>query len=563
MSRSLPLLSGAAALVLAAALTVAGPHPGAEALGRSTGIGWLAQISVSTPSGDPATLRDGRPGMNQEELGGALSLPARPGEWVQFDWVFAQRVTSVQVYGASTGARITAGVLTFSNGTSLDVGEVLRDSAFPTVLAFPAQSVNWVRFTTTSVVGTGSINLAEFRVYPSGDTPLRFGRTDPATVAQDPENPACTARSSMTSPGSIAVLCPTPTSTVRGPQTITVQASGLTRIGITAWAAEPGSQPLPEVVAPVASGRASVRLELQQLPAGPMTVALRGVAGPSLRASTPTYLQLYNVGLPPWELMPISPGANGRTLAYTENFDRPISLSRDGRSPTADYAAAKPEPGGVSEFGAAIFADPSRGFDNLRTADGRYLRIAVRPNPPGYADPGGYGRRHIGGLVASARPGGSGFSARHGYFEARILAPASPGTWPAFWLMPTDNLIQARPTVAEIDIMELYGHDPLGACHTTHSYAGGRDTAGVSRCGRRFASPSDALRWHVYGVSVEPTEVVYWIDGQVVARAPQVPGGDKPMFFMLDLALGGGWPVKLDSVQNRAAMYVDWVRVYV
>ena len=71
------------------------------------------------------------------------------------------------------------------------------------------------------------------------------------------------------------------------------------------------------------------------------------------------------------------------------------------------------------------------------------------------------------------------------------------------------------------------------------------------------------MRWHVYGVTVEPTEIVYWIDGKVVARAPQVNGGDKPMFLLIDLALGGGWPIELDPVQNRAAMYVDWFRVYV
>jgi len=144
-----------------------------------------------------------------------------------------------------------------------------------------------------------------------------------------------------------------------------------------------------------------------------------------------------------------------------------------------------------------------------------------------------------------------------------VLAPAAAGTWPAFWLLPSDNLIQPKPRVAEIDAVELYGHEPLGSCHTTHSYGDGRDSGGIALCDRRYRTAPGALRWHIYGVSVEPTEVVYWIDGKVVARAPQVKGGEKPMFFMLDLNLGGGWPVRLDPVQNRAAMYVDWVRVYV
>jgi hypothetical protein len=35
------------------------------------------------------------------------------------------------------------------------------------------------------------------------------------------------------------------------------------------------------------------------------------------------------------------------------------------------------------------------------------------------------------------------------------------------------------------------------------------------------------------------------------------------MFFLLDLALGGGWPVTLQPVQDRAVLYVDYVRVFV
>jgi hypothetical protein len=35
------------------------------------------------------------------------------------------------------------------------------------------------------------------------------------------------------------------------------------------------------------------------------------------------------------------------------------------------------------------------------------------------------------------------------------------------------------------------------------------------------------------------------------------------MFFMVNLALGGGWPIDLAAVQDRATAYVDYVRVYV
>ena len=143
-----------------------------------------------------------------------------------------------------------------------------------------------------------------------------------------------------------------------------------------------------------------------------------------------------------------------------------------------------------------------------------------------------------------------------------MLAPAAPGTWPAFWMLPSDNLVAPTPTVAEIDAVELYGHEPTAACHSTHDYNSPHDD-GVARCGTRFDSDRAALAWHTYGVSVLPTGITFYIDGHAVATAPQVDGGGAPMFFLVNLALGGGWPVDLSAVQDRAALYVDYVRVYV
>lgn len=144
-----------------------------------------------------------------------------------------------------------------------------------------------------------------------------------------------------------------------------------------------------------------------------------------------------------------------------------------------------------------------------------------------------------------------------------MLAPAAPGTWPAFWMLPSPNLVEPQPVVAEIDAVELYGHDPTAACHTTHEYRQGKHGGGIARCGQRHDTTRSALSWHTYAVSVSPVEVTFFIDGRQVASAPQVGGGGDPMFFLVDLALGGGWPIKMESVQDRAELYVDFVRVYV
>jgi beta-glucanase (GH16 family) len=84
----------------------------------------------------------------------------------------------------------------------------------------------------------------------------------------------------------------------------------------------------------------------------------------------------------------------------------------------------------------------------------------------------------------------------------------------------------------------------------------------VSHCGQRFESVASALQWHVYAVDVKPSGITYYIDGKMVAVAPSVPGDDDPLFFLVNLAMGGGWPIDLSPVGGSAAVYVDWVRVY-
>lgn len=295
-----------------------------------------------------------------------------------------------------------------------------------------------------------------------------------------------------------------------------------------------------------------------------MTLQLTGVDGPSRAAAVPTRLQLYNDSRDPSGAVQTATSDLGasRSLVYAEEFNSAISYSLDGRNPAADYPAAKPEYWGTGQFGGAIFPDPAEKFDTLKIVDGRYLRMATEPNPPGYTDPSRWGRKHIGGLLGSARAGGSGFAAQYGYFEARMLAPANPGTWPAFWMLPANNLVAYQRQVAEIDVVELYGNNPTIGCHAVHAYTNSNDKATVN-CGRRFADARQASQWHVYGADVTPTQVTFYIDGVKTVSIPQVAGGDQPMFFMVNATLGGGWPIKLDPVQNRSATYVDYIRVYV
>lgn len=517
-----------------------------------------AEVSASGGS-DPGRLRDG-----SATTTGTDWTTGRPdGAWVQLDWSSPRELTRVEIAGSPrSGATVAEATLTFGDGSTIPVGAVLANPGRPTVVSFMPRVTTSVRVTVDRVSGDSGLALGELRAFGRYAPPAGAGTgVEPPlvpTLRPVPVDGGCGDR-----PGpvkGVLLRCPRAGSVVDGTVPIQVSgASGYSTVTATVWPGE-ASAPAgrPTQAAPDPAGNATLTVDVGGLPPGPLTVQIQ-VSGED-GAGEAVYLQLYRRVTAPAGDLPSSPASAGRTLTYAEEFDRPLELSRDGAG--ADYTLAKPVHDGVQDFGDAIFADPARGTDTVRVVDNRYLRIGVEPTPPGYGDPQGWGRSHLGGLIASARPGGSGFSAQYGYFEARMLAPAAPGTWPAFWMLPSDNLVAPRSAVAEVDAVELYGHEATGACHSTHGYVDGRDE-GKGACGQRFDSERDARSWHTYGVSVTPATVTFFIDGRVVASGPQVPGGDSPMFFLVDLALGGGWPVDLRAVGDRAVLYVDYVRVYV
>ena len=530
-----------------------------DVVSDATPDGNIAPRALATQDGksgasDPRALQDGSPATT----GDAWSVSQPVGSWGHFAWNEPRELSSIELVGSPNfSATIRSGSITFSDGSRLAVGAVLSDPDHPTIVSFMPRVTSSLRLTVDSVNGTGPLALAELRVYQRGATPQR-SPVKPGPGDRE-RSPGCGRSATATMAVGVVIQCPVSGSAVGDKVEVRLSmARGYSSIHAVAWPADPSALSGPPVSAvPGSDGPAKLILDLRSLPSGPLTVRFEA-RGPRRPAKT-VFFQLYRPGSDTGDVSSADQ-SRGRTLAYAEEFNHPISLSRTGEG--ADYAAAKPASNGVEDFGFAIFADPER-FDNIRVVDNRYLRINVEPVPPGYADPQGWGRTRLGGMLASARPGGSGFSAQYGYFEARMLAPAAAGTWPAFWMLPSPNLVEPQPVVAEIDAVELYGHDPTAACHTTHEYRQGKHGGGIARCGQRHDTTRSALSWHTYAVSVSPVEVTFFIDGRQVASAPQVGGGVDPMFFLVDLALGGGWPIKMESVQDRAELYVDFVRVYV
>lgn len=556
------------------------------AVDAGAGTAGLEELRLGGPAGDPAVPSNAPSDGNISPLAtvtaispagadvggvadGDASTTAVVGGGVELGWGRPREITGVDVSGAATGATLRRGTLVFSDGSVLPLGGVTHDVSRPTVVSFMPRVTTSVRLEVDEVAGgdAGSLALTEVRVLQRGAPASGSTGPSPGTGVDQPLKLSGRAgcRSQATTPrddSAPVVLCPSTGAVVDDTAQLEVAAGpAYDSLSSTVWSAEQtsGTGATPSaVMTPLGTDHtATVSVDLSGLPAGPFMVELVAT-GPD-ETSSPTRLQLvHGSGRP--QVEPAAAAPQGRTLVYDEEFDHPIVVNRSGDG--ADYVAGKPVSSGVTDFGGAAFLDPSSGLHPAEVIDDDYLRLRMQGTPNDLIDTLGSDRQHVSGMISSARPGGSGYSAQYGFFEARMLAPATPGTWPAFWMLPSTNLVDPEPQVAEIDAVELYGHDPLTTCHVTHEFPDPRGAGRVS-CVQQWSTVQQAATWHTYGVEVLPDRTVFYVDGVVVADHVAPVGSDDPMFFMLDLAYGGGWRGKIGPVGQRADLYVDWVRVYV
>ncbi|WP_138733982.1 glycoside hydrolase family 16 protein [Modestobacter excelsi] len=477
--------------------------------------------------------------------------------WAQVAWDTPRQLAAVQVFGpAEATSTPLSGVLRFDDGSAVQVSGI--DGGPGTTVAFAPRTTSSVRLELVAQDST-AVSLREFAVYDTGTTPPRWPRTDGATTgytATPPDAAGCTTTSppvGQASGDQLALVCPAPGSAVSGTATVVIAGPADTALTVTAWVDPPGSAPGAEQQVADGTtdptGRATLTVDLTALAAGP--TALRVTRTDPGDDDVPLYVQLVNrSGV---QLGTGGHAPRGMTLQYDEEFTDPLSISQDGAG--AEYAATKPSYEEGGSFGEATFADPADGRGTLATVDSEYLRIRAQGTDPS-------GQDHESGILSSVRVGGSGFAAQYGYFEARMLGAPGTGSWPAFWMLDTENATPRGKTANEVDAVELYGHNTIGSCHTTHNWGYGSDDGGVARCLQDNNFADWALSWHTYGVRLVPGGAVFSIDGLEVARSAGLRQAADAYYFMVDLALGGGWPVDLSATGEVTDLYVDWVHVY-
>ncbi len=156
----------------------------------------------------------------------------------------------------------------------------------------------------------------------------------------------------------------------------------------------------------------------------------------------------------------------------------------------------------------------------------------------------------------------------YGRFEARAKLPEGQGLWPAFWMMPTDNVYGGWPKSGEIDIMEALGHETdkaYGSVHYGLDWPNNQFRTGTYT----LSEGSFSEEFHVFSIEWEPEVIRFYVNDQLYFLvtpshlAPYNWPFDQDFHFLLNVAVGGHWPGYPDeTTEFPQEMVVDWVRVY-
>lgn len=371
---------------------------------------------------------------------------------------------------------------------------------------------------------------------------------------------------------SIVVLEPAYRAEVKGDVTVKFKAPGMTAAKAFCWQPPTDQQPSPwghdENLKPGgitldADGNGFLVFPAEKFPNGPIN--LRIFASNDRGQQDVCELQLFNVNGVKWNQgIPAAPppAAKGMQLVFADDFDKPLSISNDGRGKT--YSSHKPRFG---DFSGWQFSDV-RGEGKPFSQVGTWLKIAARKDAE---SPGGRS-----GILASVDMDGKGIWAKAPcYLECRFTAQSATGTWPAFW---TITHLDPDTQGDELDVIEGYGGMGKGnPNHPGYSIVGhfwGQNNPDGSKKehpntvakimelgGKSYWSTT----FHTYGCQVGLTDTVYYFDDIEVFRHPTGEVSKKfPHCFLINYAIGGisGWKIDLSRYNEGSDMWVDYVRVF-
>jgi hypothetical protein len=278
------------------------------------------------------------------------------------------------------------------------------------------------------------------------------------------------------------------------------------------------------------------------------------------------------------DALPADP-VEGRALVFDEAFQ--------ALDPAIWHAGPKATTDAQGHYGRAAFArlggedgvDPYAIVDDPLAGDGKALRITARYLGRTMTAPNYYGNtlpefQWVSGNLQTARRDGTVMRGwRDGYFEARMRFPRHPLTWPAFWLLNRECILNPKTSI-EVDIVEHKGWEldqygtylhEWGAPDEHHEGTGvfpGVDlTQGYFRYGFLIAGGRCAPYFERRPVRNAKTgETASWS----IARAGGLDAAGDVFWPLLTLALRTDvpFPNPLRPEHREAHLHIDYMRVY-
>jgi licheninase len=163
----------------------------------------------------------------------------------------------------------------------------------------------------------------------------------------------------------------------------------------------------------------------------------------------------------------------------------------------------------------------------------------------------------------------------YGRFEIRAKLPSGRGTWPAIWMLASQNEYGDGywPDNGEIDIMEHVGYDPDVVHSTVHTLAYNHRQG--TQVGDQINVPTARSGFNVYRVDWGEGVITAYVNDELYfhfrnERLTDPNAGfaewpfDKPFHLLLNIAVGGDWggAQGVDESIWPQRMEVDYVRVY-
>jgi len=158
---------------------------------------------------------------------------------------------------------------------------------------------------------------------------------------------------------------------------------------------------------------------------------------------------------------------------------------------------------------------------------------------------------------------------RYGRIETRAKMPIGQGLWPAFWMLPTDEIYGTWAASGEIDIMEYLGHRPDEVSGALH-YGGPWPENVFSSSGFTLSPGTFHDDFHEFAIEWTPREIRWFVDQTEYAcqshwysTAGSYPAPfDQDFHLLLNMAVGGNLPGDPDvTTIFPQELVVDYVRV--